>query len=132
MRHPKAESWEGRLKAVFDLIDERLERKHGHRFSLHPARPTHGSTSSREQDGLFDIGASFSAGFGSMHGPGYVVDVRLVTLSKVPREVRAKVEEEVVEMLREELPRAFPGRHLEVQREDHILKIVGDLRLDNG
>lgn len=130
MRHVKAEEWEGRLKAVFDRIDERLEKEHGRMFTLHPARPEHGATASREMDGLFDIGASFSAGFGSQHGPGYVIDVRIATLSSVSDRTAAMVEEEVASMLREELPAAFPGRNLEVLRDHHVLKIVGDLNLD--
>ena len=129
MRHPHLERWETRLKKVFSRIDDHLEEKYGHLYPLHPARPARGKTASKAQDGLFNIGASYSAGFGSSFGPGYVVEVRLVTLSRGPDEIRRQIEVEVVELLRRELPRAFPGRELEVARDGNIYKIYGDLRL---
>jgi hypothetical protein len=130
MQHPNLHIWEQKLKAVFDRINDELEERYGSRYPLHPARPPHGATSSRDQDGLFDLGAVFSAGFGSAHGPGYVVEVRLATLSAVPREVKTAMEEEVVRRLRAELPRAFPGRRLQVERDGSVFKIIGDLSLD--
>jgi hypothetical protein len=75
------------------------------------------------------VGASFSAGFGSRYGPGYVVEVRMVTLSRVPQGVREQIEREVVELLRRELPGAFPGRNMRVDRDGPVFKIFGDLRL---
>ena len=51
----------------------------------------------------------------------------LVTLSNVPPDIRAKIEAEVVELLEQELPKAFPNRELEVERDGHVYKIVGDL-----
>ena len=129
MRHPKVEQWESRLRRVFDRIDDYLERRYGGRYPLHPARPRRGETSSREQDGLFNVGASFSAGFGSELGPGYVVEVHLATLERVPPPIREKIEEEVVDLLRHELPKAFPERHMRVDRDGPVLKIYGDLRL---
>jgi hypothetical protein len=127
MRHPRLERWETELKAVFNRIDDRLEEKYGHLYPLHPARPGRGKTASKAQDGLFNIGASYSAGFGSGRGAGYVVEVRMVTLSRVPGEVRRRIEEEAVELLRRELPTAFPGRDLEVVRDGNLYKIYGDL-----
>lgn len=131
-RDPRVQEWERRLKAVFDRIDGALERKYAGRYPLHPARPRQGETSSPEDDGLFDLGAAFSAGFGSEHGRGYSVQVRLATLHNVPDDVVQAIEEEVVTRLREELPRAFPGRDLTVVAEGHAFKIVGDLGLDTA
>jgi len=128
-QHPRLQEWEKRLKRVFDEIDEVLEERHGGRYPLHPARPERGATSSREHDGLFNIGAAFSAGYGSEHGPGYVVEVRLSTLAGVPEEVRTAIEEEVVDLLRDKLPKAFPERELRVQRDGTVYKIFGDLSL---
>ena len=128
-RHPKAEEWEERLKAVFDRIDDHLEDRYGHLYPLHPARPSHGRTSNREEDGLFNVGAAFSAGFGSQHGPGYVIEVRMSTLSRISAELREKIENEVAERLREDLPKAFPGRELRVERDGPVYKIFGDLSL---
>jgi hypothetical protein len=128
MRYHKAEEWESRLKRVFDRIDDYLEEKYGHEYPLHPARPARGVTSSKSHDGLFNIGASFSAGYGSERGPGYVVQVRMVTLTRVPQYIRDRIEEEAVHRLREELPKEFPDRKLEVERDGPVYKIHGDLR----
>lgn len=128
-RHPSAVAWEEKLKEVFDEIDDWFEERYGHVYQLHPARAERGETSNREDDGLFNIGAAYTAGFGSKYGPGYVVDVKLATLEKVPKDVRAKVERRVVEHLREMLPEAFPGQDLKVEKDGSIYKIYGDLSL---
>ncbi|MEE9306000.1 MAG: hypothetical protein V3V57_00575 [Spirochaetia bacterium] len=129
MRHHKIEEWESKLKRVFDRVDDHLEEKYGRKYPLHPARPTRGTTSSKAHDGLFNLGASFSAGYGSKRGPGYVVEVRMVTLTRVPQYIRNQIEEEAVERLREELPREFPDRELKIERDGQVYKIHGDLRL---
>jgi len=132
MRHPKAEEWENRLKAVFDEIDHRLEERYGRDFPLHPARPPHGATANREHDGLFDLGAAFSAGFGSQQGPGYTIEIRMVTLQQIPPDIRSQIEAEVIDLLRQLLPVAFPRRTLRVSRDGLIFKIHGDLRLESA
>lgn len=132
MRHPKAEEWENRLKAVFDEIDRRLEERYGRDFPLHPARPPHGATANREHDGLFDLGAAFSAGFGSQQGPGYTIEIRMVTLQQIPPDIRSQIEAEVIDLLRQLLPVAFPRRTLRVSRDGLIFKIHGDLRLESA
>ena len=129
MRHPKAIEWENQLKEVFDRIDHRLEVEYGGKFPLHPNREPHGSTANPEYDGLFNIGAAFSPGFGSMKGSGYVVDVRMATLAHIPATVLAAIYEDVVSELRNELPKVFPGRSLKVERDGAVFKIVGDLDL---
>jgi hypothetical protein len=129
MRHPKALAWEEKLKDVFDRIDHHLEEKYGHTYPLHPARAKRGLTSNPEQDGLFNIGAAFSAGYGSKHGPGYVVEVRMSTLSSVPSAILEQMEEEVVKLLRKKLPDAFPNAQLWVERDGPVYKIFGDLGL---
>jgi hypothetical protein len=129
MRHHKVEQWESKLKRVFDRVDDYLEDKYGGKYALHPARAARGATSSRAHDGLFNIGASFSAGYGSKRGPGYVIEVRMVTLTRVPSYVRTHIEEEAMERLREELPKEFPDRELKVERDGPVYKIYGDLRL---
>ena len=130
MTDPRLEKWEKRLKAVFNGIDEYLEKKYGGRYPLHPSRAPNGTTGNAAYDGLFDVGAAFSAGLGSEHGAGYVVEVRMATLSSVPPELLREIGEEVAERLRAELPRAFPGRDLVVERDGNVYKICGDLGLD--
>lgn len=129
MRHPKVIEWEEKLKRVFDDIDHALEEKYRGHYTLHPARPPQGATSNPESDGLFNVGAAFSPGYGSEAGPGYIVEVRMATLEQVPADLMERIEEEVVQMLRERLPRAFPGQDLRVSRDGPVFKIHGDLSL---
>ncbi len=130
MRHFKAQEWEQQLKRIFDEIDKELERMHGDRFNLHPARSPEGSTTNPETDGLFNVGASYSAGFGSKLGPGYVVDIRLSTLQRIPKTLKVELRDQVQAMLLEKIPSAFPGKALFVDRERNHLRIHGDLSLD--
>ena len=130
MRHRKAKKWEKQLKIVFDEIDIELEAVYGEQFNLHPSRPEHGTTSSREMDGLFNVGASYSAGFGSRLGAGYVVDIRLSTLQRIPKDLKLTLRDKVQAMLIEKLPAAFAGKKLHVDQEKRHLRIHGDLSLD--
>jgi len=123
------EAWERKLKGVFNEIDHYLEDKYGGLYPLHPARPKRGRTSNSSHDGLFNVGASYSLGIGSTYGEGYVVDVRMVTLQRVPEEVIDTIEEEVVVLLEQKLPEAFPDHKLQVELDGHVYKIFGDLDL---
>jgi len=53
----------------------------------------------------------------------------MVTLDKVPGEVRETIEQEVAELVNEKLPYYFPDRDLNVNRDRNVFKIHGDLRL---
>ena len=130
MRGKEAIAWEERLKSVFDEIDWELESLYGDRFPLHPARPSSGTTSNPEMDGLFNVGASYSPGFDSKWGPGYTVEIRLSTLGHIPEDIREKLQARVQELLRQKLPKAFPGKALFVDQENDTLRIHGDLSLD--
>ena len=130
MRHRKAIEWEKRLKSVFDEIDAELENDYGGMLSRHPARAPDGGTSNPEMDGLFNVGASFSAGFGSRFGPGYVVNIQLLTLEHVSAKLKATLRDHVQALLIEKLPVAFPGKDLRVDQELRHLRIHGDLSLD--
>lgn len=130
MRHQKAKDWEKRLKAVFDEIDIELENDYGGMYPLHPSRVPKGETSNPEMDGLFNVGASYSAGFGSRFGPGYVVEIRIASLAHIPRALKKTIKEQVKALLDEKLPAAFPGKNLQVEREHNHLRIHGDLSLD--
>jgi len=128
--HTRLERWEHKLKAIFDEIDAELEAEgRGKKYRRHPARPPAGTTSNREDDGLFDIGAAFTVGIGSQYGPGYVVQARIATLDPVPPRIREKFEAEVIRRLREKLPAAFPDTILHVDRDGPVYKIHGDLSL---
>ena len=126
----KLERWEHRLKKIFDEIDTEFEVEGIYRkFRRHPNRPPAFATSNREDDGLFDLGAAFTVGFGSRHGPGYVVQARIATLDAVPAAQQEKFEAEVIRRLKEKLPAAFPGVALHVDRDGPVYKIHGDLSL---
>ena len=131
MRHPKINSWDRTLKELFDEVDDYIEEKYGHRYTLHPNRAHRGRTSSKSQDGLFNVGADFSPGYGSELGRGYVIDVDMVTLEEVPEHVREQIEEDVVKFLRSKLPEYFPQRALQVSRDGRLYKIHGDFSLGN-
>ena len=128
MRH-HLDKFESRLKNLFDEVDDYLEDKYGNHYPLHPARASRGRTANKETNGLFNVGASFSTGYGSEHGRGYVIDVDMVTLSQVPDEVEEKIEVDAVNFVRRKLPHYFPDRKLEVRRDKRTFKISGDLSL---
>lgn len=130
MRSREAMQWESALKRVFDTIDAELEAEYGGRYPLNPVRPKRGDTANPEDDGLFNVGAAFSAGFGSTCGPGYVVDIRMATLKDVPAKIQDAIKANVLAGLKKRLPEAFPGKTLHVSEEDGIIRIHGDLSLD--
>ncbi|HDP98079.1 MAG TPA: hypothetical protein ENN22_02715 [bacterium] len=129
MRHSSAEKWEARLNSLIDEIDDLLEDRYGHKYRLHPARSQRGRTSSKSHDGLFNIVASFSLGAGSSLGRGYVVDVQLATLEKVPDEVIKEIESFTMKKVRERLDKYFPNRDLKADLDGDVIKIYGDLSL---
>lgn len=129
MRHTKMIAWERTMKAMFDEIDDRLEDKYGKEFPLHPNRSDRGKTANKEMDGLFNVGADFTAGYGSRYGRGYVIQVRMSTLEHIPVKIRKSIEADVEKMVREKLPIFFPGRNLVLERDGGLLKITGDLSL---
>jgi len=128
MQH-KLDKFNRKLKALFDELDDYLEDKYGGHYPLHPGRARRGNTANKEQDGLFNVGAAFSPGFGSEKGRGYVVDIDMVTLADVPDDVEEEIEEEAVDFIRNRLPQYFPDRDLQVTRDGRSFKIFGDLSL---
>lgn len=120
---------EKKMKAMFDEIDDLMEDRYHLSWHLHPNRLERGKSANKESDGLFNIGAAFSAGFGSEHGRGYVVDVSLSTLERVPFDVKKKIYQEVALLIEERLSRFFPERELQVVRDHTGYKIIGDFSL---
>jgi hypothetical protein len=129
MYHPKLVQWERRLKKMFDRIDDYLEDTYGSRYPLHPNRPERGTTASKEHDGLFNVGATFSAGYGSKFGRGYVIEVDMVTLAHIPDRIEEEIMQEVLQMVDRLLAEHFPERELHVDRDRNALKIYGEFSL---
>ncbi len=88
-----------------------------------------GLTFNKEMDGLFNVGADFTSGYGSRYGRGYIVQIHLSTLEIIPQEIRRKIEQEVEDLVNQKLPEKFPGRKLHVERDGNQLKIIGDMSL---
>jgi hypothetical protein len=129
MWHPKTLEFNDRLKKLFDEVDEYIEEAYGDRYILHPARPSRGETANPQADGLFNIGADFTAGYGSQLGRGYLIDVEMSTLEKVEESARREIYRAVVEKVRELLPLRFPERELSVRQDGNHFKILGDFSL---
>ena len=129
MQHPSLSAWEDTLKKVLDHLDDTLEDQFGNHYKLHPARPERGRTSNKSHDGLFDITANFTLGLGSERGKGYVIDIHLSTLEKIPGDIWNQIEDLAVQKLRNTLKEHFPDKSLHVDRDGKIIKIYGDLSL---
>jgi len=129
MHHPKLAIWERNLELVIAELDDLLEDTYGKHYQLHPARRTRGKTVNKAHDGLFNIAASFSMGYGSKYGKGYVIDIHMSTLENVPKEIKDEIDNKVVQFLGERLPQYFPGKNLQVNKDGTVIKIHGDLKL---
>ena len=129
---PRLTAWEDKFYDLLREIDAILEDEYGRKWPLHPSRPARGIAANPQYDGLFRITASFTAGYGSEYGAGYVFRVEIVTLSHVPADVREAIENEAAELLRRGLPVKFPGRQLSVERDGHVFKIFGDLSIHDA
>jgi hypothetical protein len=129
MYHPKLVKFEERLKKLFDDVDHYIEDIYGEEYSIHPARPERGNTANPQADGLFNIGADFTAGYGSDRGRGYLIDVTMVTLERVAEDIRREIYTAAAEKVAELLPLHFPERRLEVVQDGNHFKILGDFSL---
>ena len=129
MPHPKMVEFDARMKKLFDEVDAFIEDLYGDRYILHPTRPVRGETANPEADGLFNIGANFTPGYGSELGRGYLIDVSMSTLEKVDENIRREIYKATADKVIELLPLHFPERKLSVRRDGNHFKILGDFRL---
>ena len=127
--HPKTAEFDRRLKAMFDEIDHLLEDRYHSHWTLRRNRPARGETANPEADGLFNVGAYFSPGFGSELGRGFLLDIELATDDSVTPEAMEEVELFTLELLEKLLPVHFPERELKVSRDGAMYKIHGDFSL---
>ena len=129
MWHPKTAKFDDRMKELFDEVDHFIEDLYGDNYTLHPVRPKRGQTANPKADGLFNIAAIFTPGFGSELGRGYLIDVSMSTLEKVDDEIRREIYQAAVDKVKELLPIHFPERELTVERDGNHFKIQGDFSL---
>jgi hypothetical protein len=129
MYHPKMIVFDARMKKMFDEVDDFIEDAYGDKYPLHPVRPARGDTANKEADGLFNIGADFTLGFGSEHGRGYLINVSMATLEKVDEATRREIYEATAEKVKELIPIHFPERELTVRRDGNHFKIQGDFSM---
>lgn len=127
--HPKMIQFEDTMVALFKRIDGLLEDKYHGRWQLSHNRPVRGETANPLADGLFDVGAFFTPGYGSAHGRGYLVKIDVKTRETVTQDERAAIEQQVYDALQSLLPKFFPDRELSVVRDGASFKIVGDFNL---
>jgi hypothetical protein len=127
--HPKLAAFTQTLEALVHEVVLELEDRWGNAYALHPTRPRRDTTANPEMDGLFEIAPDFTPGLGSEKGRGYLVSLRLATLDKVDPGHFETLLEESAALVREKLPRYFPGRPLEVVRDGKRFKITGDFSL---
>ena len=132
MYHPKTVEFDARMKALFDRIDGELEERWHGAFALRWNRPARGETANPEADGLFNVQAYFTPGYGSRLGRGYGVAIDIAAARDLPPGTRAEIEDFVAARLRELLPEVFPERKLEVGRDGPVWKIHGDLSLGDA
>ncbi|MCL1921076.1 MAG: hypothetical protein FWG50_08365 [Kiritimatiellaeota bacterium] len=130
MRNPRVEHWEEKLDTLLRRVDERLELEYGGIVPRHPARPAHGETGNPQNDGLFRITATFTPGFNSRLGKGYVVTIEPVTLADFPQDAWRKIERKACRLINAGLESVLPGRNLRLHRDGNVWKITGDLSLD--
>ena len=129
MWHPKTVEFDARMKKLFDEVDNYIEDLYADKFLLHPVRLPRGETSNPESDGLFNIGANFTPGFGSELGRGYIISVSISTLEHVDEKKRNEIYEAAARKVSELLPVHFPERKLTVNRDRNQFKIQGDFSL---
>ena len=130
MRNPKVIKWEEPLFELLRDVDALLESEFGDILPKHPSRPAHGVTSNPQNDGLFRVTANFTAGYGSVHGKGYTLDIDFVTLKTVEEGHRITIENRTLKLIQDGLDKRMPERKLTVKRDGICWKIVGDLSLN--
>lgn len=129
MTHYLQEELEQKLRQICDRVDDQLEDRYGEVYPLHPNRPRRGGTANKAYDGLFNITATFTPGYGSRQGRGYLVNINMVTLDHIDADFRETIFQEAVRLIDRQLQVVFPDRKLRILRDGNVLKIVGDFSL---
>jgi len=113
MLNQRVEQWDEKLNALLRRVDLKLEALYGTLLPPHPARPEHGSTTNPQHDGLFRVTATFTPGFGSTFGRGYVIQLEMVTLKSLPKKQTDIIEQKGIQLIQEGLDEVHPGKNSE-------------------
>lgn len=127
--HPKQEELERQMTELCKALDNHLEDLYGEHYTIHPNRLKRGMGSNPSFDGLFATTCSFTLGYGTKSGRGYIVNVDIRTLDKVSQYEKADIFADAFSFIAENLKTYVPGRELQIIQENNLMKIVGDFSL---
>ncbi|AHH03052.1 Hypothetical protein BHY_0101 [Borrelia nietonii YOR] len=119
--------------ALFNIcldVDCVLENEFGSSYKVHPNRPSRGRTANGLLDGLFRVTTSFTLGYGSKFGRGYLIIIEIITLDIVDVEFSNRVIERGIKVFDEKLKEKFPGKKLSIVYDINVYKIIGDFFSD--
>lgn len=125
----KQELLEKQLSKLTNALDIHLENIYGDVYPLHPSRMATGKGSNPAYDGLFATTASFTLGYGTRFGRGYIVNIDIRTLSAVSEQFKNEIREQAEAFINANLKAYFPDRTLNLVQDGNLLKIVGDFSL---
>ncbi len=126
MTHPDRLALEKALHTISDRTDDALEDTFGDTYNLHPNRMRRGKTENKASDGLFNAGFTFTPGYGSTHGRGYVLQFHISTLERVPKSVFRELEDFAAAYIESILNDYFLQGSVELVREETHYKLVGN------
>ena len=110
-------------------LDNYLEDQYSDIFTLHPNRPKRGAGANPSFDGVFATSVSFTLGYGSKYGRGYLIVIDVRTLQYVSSSQREEINNRAFLFIQKTLPVEFPERKLEIVRDGNLLKVIGDFSL---
>ncbi|WP_024654158.1 hypothetical protein [Borrelia persica] len=126
----KFEKFENALFNICLYVDSVLEDEFGNAYEMHPSRPSRGKAANGILDGLFRVTTSFTLGYGSKFGKGYLIIIEIITLCAVDVEFSKKIVEKGIEVFREKLKEKFPQKNLCIVYDINVYKIIGDFFYD--
>ncbi|AHH10252.1 hypothetical protein bcCo53_000095 [Borrelia coriaceae] len=120
------EKFENVLFNICLNVDFVLEYEFGNAYEVHPSRLPRGKAANGLLDGLFRVTTSFTLGYGSKFGRGYLIIIEIITLDIVDVEFSNRVIERGIEIFGEKLKEKFPERKLSIVYDINVYKIIGD------
>ncbi|BCR19048.1 hypothetical protein BmHoA_00097 [Borrelia miyamotoi] len=115
--------------ALFNIcldVDYVLEDEFGSFYEIHPNRPSRGRSANGILDGLFRVTTSFTLGYGSKFGRGYLIIIEIITLNIVDKEFSSRVMERGIKIFGDKLKEKFPDKKLSIVHDINVYKIIGD------